>query len=401
VTSLEVPDGTVHTDERVLSAYATDFGGVVSLGPMAVVRAGSVEDVVATVRWAVANGLPFVPRGTGHAMNGQAQVDGGIVLDLTSLSAVLAVEDDRAVVAAGTRWSTLLAATLPLGLAPPVVTDYPHTTVGGTLSTGGLSGMSHRHGAQTDNVVELDVVTPDGEVVTCSAARERALFDAVRAGLGRHGVIVRATVALVPAPERVRCHRLGYSDMRRFTADLRRLVDQRRFDHVVGFAKRTETGQRYEIEVARPPSSSPVDGLGEVRDVVDVAYGLFLDRVAPSVAARRAAGDWARPHPWLNVLLPDSAADDLLERVMAELTPADLGDFGVVLFYPMPTAALATPLLRVPEERLTFLLALLLTATTDEDLARITERNERLYAEVRRAGGVLYPVGPPDVTGSQ
>jgi cytokinin dehydrogenase len=396
---IPLPHGTVHTDERVLTAYARDFGGVVNRRPSAVVRAGSVADVVATLRWTSANGMPLAARGTGHTMNGQAQVAGGVVLDLTSLSGVYAVEADRAVVAAGTLWSTLLAATLPRGLAPPVLTDYPHTTVGGTLSTGGFGGMSHRHGAQTDNILELDVVTPAGDLVTCSPTRERSLFDAVRAGLGRHGVIVRATVALSPAPELVRCHRLGYQDAREFTTGLRRLVDDGRFDYVEGFAKPTETGPRYEIEVAtRLPSTSTVDGTSIVKEVTDLTYGLFLDRLAPAVSARRAAGDWTRPHPWLNVLLPDSAADDVLEQVMAELNPADLGEFGLVLTYPVRTA---TPNLRVPDKPLTFLLALLLTAETDEDLVRITERNERLYHQVRRSGGHLYPIGPPDETGQR
>lgn len=396
MTLPHLPHGTVHTADRVLSAYATDFGGVVAHRPAMVVRAGSVEDVVAATRWAFAAGLPLVARGTGHAMGGQAQSAGGVVLDLCSLTGVHAVRPDSAVVAAGTRWSTLLAATLPLGLTPPVLTDYPHTTVGGTLSTGGLGGTSHRYGAQTDTVRALDVVTADGELVTCSPTREPALFDAVRAGLGRHGVIVRATVTLVPAPGTVRRHRLGYRDAHRFTADLRRLVDERRFDHVQGFAKPTATGRRYEIEVAAHlPSESTVDGLGEVLESDELAYGLFTDRLAPTVAARVAGGDWTRPHPWLNVFLPDSAADDLLTEVLSELTPADLGEFGVVLTYPVPTAVLATPGLRVPAGRLTFLLALLLTATTADDLARIGERNERLHALVRRAGGTRYPVGPP------
>lgn len=398
MVSLSVPHGTVHNDGRVLAAYARDFGGIVSRRPGAVVRAGSVDDVVAALRWASANGAPLVARGTGHAMNGQAQVVDGVVLDLTTLSGVHAVEPDRAVVAAGTLWSTLLAATLPRGLAPPVLTDYPHTTVGGTLSTGGFGGMSHRHGAQTDNVLELDVVTPDGSIVTCSPTRETALFDSVRAGLGRHGVIVRATVALAPAPELVRYHRFGYQDPRRFTADLRRLVDDGRFDYVEGFAKQTETGPRYEIEAAGPLPST-VDDLGAVRETTDLSYALFLDRVAPAVAARRATGDWTRPHPWLNVLLPDSAADTVLDQVMAELTPVDLGEFGLVLTYPVRTATLRTPGLRVPDEPLTFLLALLLTADTPADLARITDRNERLYEQVLLAGGHLYPIGPPDVIG--
>ena len=59
--------------------------------------------------------------------------------------------------------------TLPRGLTPPVLTDYLNLSVGGTLAVGGVGATTPRYGLQSDNVLEIDVVTGRGEVLTCSA----------------------------------------------------------------------------------------------------------------------------------------------------------------------------------------------------------------------------------------
>jgi cytokinin dehydrogenase len=65
----------------------------------------------------------------------------------------------------------------------------------------------------SDYVLELEVVTGQGEQVICSPDRHPSLFDAVRAGLGQVGVITRATLRLVPAPRLVRRFLLFYPDL--------------------------------------------------------------------------------------------------------------------------------------------------------------------------------------------
>jgi FAD/FMN-containing dehydrogenase len=406
--SLRVRDGTVDTGDAVRLSVATDFGHLVRRVPGAVVRPGSVNDVVAVVGWAAEHGVPVTARGAGHSMSGQAQLEGGIVIDMTSLRQVHSVDREQIVVETGARWSTVLSATLPLGLAPPTLTDYLELTVGGTLSVGGVGGMSFRHGAQTDNVLALEVVTGDGRLVTCSPTRSRDLFDAVRAGFGRSGLIVRATIRLVPAPHSVRCYRLVYDDLRTFMADQCRLIAGAGPDYVGGYAKIANDGWRYKLEMATYETHLDEDDallqtLRHRRDGTEVeefGYGKFLDRTAPGVTARVEAGEWEWPHPWLNVFLPDSTADVVIERAVAELSPADLENFGLVLTYPIPTAALPTPLLRVPNEPITFLFALLLSADPRQPGAvdQMTARTRRIHELVRSAGGFLYPVGLPALT---
>ena len=117
------------------------------------------------------------------------------MIDMTQLRTVHDVQNDRVVVDAGAKWSEVLAATLPQGLTPPVLTDYLELSVGGTLVVGGIGGTTSQYGMQSDNVLELDVVTGTGEKVTCSPDSNADLFDAVRAGLGQVAVITRATLA--------------------------------------------------------------------------------------------------------------------------------------------------------------------------------------------------------------
>ncbi|MFJ9626356.1 FAD-binding protein [Streptomyces sp. NPDC091280] len=402
-------DGTLVTDDASLTADSDDFGHIVHRRPAAVLRPGSVRDVVAMVRFCNLHGLRVAPRGQGHGTNGQAQVEGGLIIETTPLASIGAVRkgSSHVTVGAGAKWSDVAKATLAHGLTPPVFTDYLELSVGGTLSVGGIGGQTHRHGAQVDNVLELEVVTGAGELLRCSATRHPDLFHAVLAGLGQCAVIVGATLRLVKAPETVRHYLLPYSDLRTFLDDQRLLVTEGRFAYVEGQVGADTAGSfdQFTIEAVAygpPVGDTPDDatllkGLRHTASGVqtaDLGYYDFLDRLAPSVAALKSAGLWAYAHPWLNLLLPGHRTADLAATLLDELTPADLGP-GVVLLYPVLRDRLHTPLLRAPDDPVPYLFAVLRT-TAPEDTAtvqRLLNANRSAYDLADAAGGTNYPVG--------
>ncbi|WP_405957698.1 FAD-binding protein [Streptomyces phaeochromogenes] len=403
-------DGTLHTDEAALSAAADDFGHIVHRRPAAVLRPGSVADVVAMVRFCDRRGIPVAPRGQGHATNGQAQVSGGLVIETTPLDAIhpLGPGSSGVRVGAGAKWSDVAKATLVHGLTPAVFTDYLELSVGGTLSVGGLGGQTHRHGAQVDNVLELEVVTGAGELLRCSPTRHRDLFLAVLAGLGQCAVVVGATVRLVRAPETVRHYLLPYDDLRTFVEDQRLLVSDRRFSYVEGQIVPDATGafRGYVIEAVAygPPAGDVPDDTALLRglrhdpssaEITDMPYYTFLDRLAPAVAALKEAGLWAYAHPWLNLLVPGRKAAEVTGRLLDALTPDDVGPGGVVLLYPLVREHLRTPLLRMPDDPVPYLLAVLRTTPPDDtaSVRRLLAANRSAYDLVRAAGGTQYPVG--------
>lgn len=384
-------DLNLDSTESGLAWAAEDFGHLVHQRPRGVLRAGSADDIVTITKYAKENDIRIAARGEGHSTTGQAQAPDGIVIDMSGLHEV-EVHPDHVVVGAGARWSALLAATLPRGLTPPVLTDYLELSIGGTLSVGGLGGAGHHFGPQTDNVLELDVVTPDGEPHTCSPAAESDLFDAVRGGRGRYGTIVRATIPLISAPTRARRHKLFYSDLATFLADQRKLMHERRFGYLEGQAVPRDTGGwRYLLEAVDFADHAMVDDLNsEFDEVEELPYFDFLNRLAPAEEFLRAIGDWTRPHPWSDVFLPDSAADRILADVMADLRREDVGENGVILIYPVPAGRFATPLLRVPDEPVAFLFSLLRTAPDAETALRMIAHNHALHERVLAAGGTVY-----------
>ncbi|GLY49970.1 FAD-binding protein [Lentzea sp. NBRC 102530] len=385
--------GNLDTDENALAWAARDYGGTVHDRPAAVLRPADAADIGALIKHAREHDLAVVPRGQGHSTSGQSQVLGGVVIDMTAVSAIHEVGADRVVVDAGARWSDVLRATLPHGLTPPVLTDYLELSVGGTLSVGGLGGASHHHGAQTDNVISLDVVTPTGDVVTCSPDANRAVFDAVRAGRGRNGVIVRATLRLVRAPEIVAWHKLSYGTIGQFVADQRQLVTAGGFDYVEGQLKIREGEHVAELEAVAFAGRGDLAGLSfREAETQTVTYWEFVDRLAPGEPVLREAGLWESPHPWCNLLVPSSAAEELLHHADGELGADLYSDFGLVLAYPLRTDRISTPLLRLPADDLVFLVAALryAPAASPEIVSAMQEANGHLVSRTLAAGGTLY-----------
>lgn len=104
-------------------------------------------------------------------------------MDMSTLKTIYSIQPGKVSVAAGAKWRDLLIATLAQGQTPPVLTDYINLSIGGTLSVGGVNGTTYCEGAQIDNTLELDVITGDGNLVTCSGTQHRDLFQAVLGGL--------------------------------------------------------------------------------------------------------------------------------------------------------------------------------------------------------------------------
>lgn len=397
--------GQLLCDESSLRWAAEDFGHVVHRRPRAVLRPGGIADVAAIVEFAAKAGLTVAARGGGHSTYGQAQTSGGIVIDMTQLNLVSDVRADRITAQAGARWSDVLDATLAAGCTPAVLTDYLGTSVGGTLSVGGVGGTSYQHGFQVDSVEELSVVTGTSQLVTCSLLQNRGLFDATRAGLGQCGIMVSATLRVIPAAARARRYRLHYCDLTTFLAAQHQLVSQGNFDFLQGqIFPATPGAWRCLLEAAvyYTPPVAPVDatllnGLdydSTAEEIDDISYREFAHRMAPGEAALRDSGEWSYPHAWLTVLLPSQATAGLVGEVLAGLTGAELGQSGLVLLYPIHTDRLHTPLTRSPDSELVWLFALLRTANIDDpaDVAAMAEANRMVHDHALACGGVTYPI---------
>ena len=396
-------DGVLLLDDASRTAAADDFGHIVHRQPFAVLKPASVSDVVELVRFACRNNIKVAARGQAHSTQGQSQVEAGVVVDMTTLATVHEINPTNALVDGGTRWLDLLTQTIPQGLTPPTLVDFLELTVGGTVSLGGIGSQAFRFGPNVDNVLELQVVTGEGELVTCSSTQNRNLFDAARSGLGQFGLIVRARVRLIPAPPNARLYQAFYSSLPNFLSDIESLIDDGRFDTVQGFAVPDGAGGwLFQLETTKyfspgnePDDASLLAGLAfnpGTQTAQNMTYFDYLNRLAPLVEFLRQIGVWALPHPWVNLFVPAENAQTLIGETLATLTVDDMGQ-GPILIYPFNRELFSTPFFRVPDSRHFFVFSLLRNAVppTPERVAQLVAANRTLFERAVMLGGKRYP----------
>ncbi|MFE6970533.1 FAD-binding oxidoreductase [Isoptericola sp. NPDC057653] len=189
--------GTVHLPgEPAYDAALEGFNLALVHRPALVVRAASPEDVARTVRAAAGHGLGVGVRSTGHSAAPTGPAD--VLLDVSALDGLEIDPVERtATVGPGTPWRAVLDAGAPHGLGG-LCGSSPHVGVVGYTLGGGLGPLARTFGFAADHVRSLDVVTPDGALVTASPTRNEDLFWALRGGGGAFGVVTSMTFDLFP-----------------------------------------------------------------------------------------------------------------------------------------------------------------------------------------------------------
>jgi hypothetical protein len=201
-------------------------------------------------------------------------------IDVSELDAILEIDPGRrlCVAEAGTTFADLVAATLPLGLAPIIVPELKTITIGGAVSGCSIESMSFVHGGFHDSCVEYEVVTATGEVLTCTPDNEhRLLFHMMHGSFGTLGILTRLTFKLIDATPFVH-------------------VEHRRYDHI----------EQYQQAIAAHAEARDVDfldGIIHAPDELVLTSGRFVDE-AP----------YAHRYDWLRVYHQSTRtrADDYL-----------------------------------------------------------------------------------------
>src|ERR1700753_2427415 len=149
------------------------------------------------------------------ARNGSGQSHPG--LDVSAFGHVLSVDPAARVAVVGgmTTYEALCDATLRHGLMPFVVPQLKTITLGGAVSGLGIESTSLRNGMPHESVLELEILTGDGRVVTATAGNEHAdLFAGFPNSYGTLGYALSLTIELEPVHPFVHLHHFRFGDPR-------------------------------------------------------------------------------------------------------------------------------------------------------------------------------------------
>ncbi|MFD4605387.1 D-arabinono-1,4-lactone oxidase [Streptomyces sp. NPDC058464] len=175
-----------------------NWGGNVTVRPAREVTPASVDELAAAVRQAAEDGLKVKAVGSGHSFTAIAATD-GLSIRPQLLTGIRNIDRKAMTVTveAGTPLKRLNVALAREGLSLTNMGDIMEQTVSGATSTG-THGTGRESASLAAQIRELELVTADGSVLTCSEKENPEIFAAARVGLGALGIVTAITFAVEP-----------------------------------------------------------------------------------------------------------------------------------------------------------------------------------------------------------
>jgi len=155
-------------------------------------------------------------------------------LDASGLTGVIGIDPEArtADVAGMCTYEDLVTATLRYGLSPLVVPQLKTITLGGAVTGLGIESASFRNGLPHESVLELDILTGAGDLITASPDQHSDLYRAFPNSYGTLGYSTRLRIALEPVAPFVALRHIRFHSLNDMVAAMDRIVDTGGLDGV-------------------------------------------------------------------------------------------------------------------------------------------------------------------------
>lgn len=185
----------------------------------------TVDQVSSIVRFASKESIPVVPRGGGTCYYGSASpTRGGIIVDTKVMESILEINKDEqwVHVEAGAVWEVLDNDLRKSGFTIPVAPQSAvASTLAGWLAIGGKGGLgTPKYGSMVDNVLEINVVRPDGTIDTVSGDDMLPFFGTS----GIAGVVTSIKLKIIPIPESTKGLMFAFDELEKAIDAVNRLA---------------------------------------------------------------------------------------------------------------------------------------------------------------------------------
>ncbi|MFW8624241.1 FAD-binding oxidoreductase [Corynebacterium glutamicum] len=159
--------------------------------------------------------------------------DAGHGLDVAALGGVIAIDPVNATadVQGMCTYEDLVDATLSYGLMPLVVPQLKTITLGGAVTGMGVESTSFRNGLPHESVLEMDIFTGTGEIVTCSPTENIDLYRGFPNSYGSLGYAVRLKIELEPVQDYVQLRHVRFNDLESLTKAIEEVASSLEFDN--------------------------------------------------------------------------------------------------------------------------------------------------------------------------
>jgi FAD/FMN-containing dehydrogenase len=196
-------------------------------------HAAGVERLIASYRAIPPSASVRLAKPTSNLFRARAKRDAP-GLDTSGLTGVIAVDPGAHTADVGgmCTYEDLVAATLPYGLSPLVVPQLRTITLGGAVSGLGIESASFRNGLPHESVLEMDILTGTGEVLTASPDQHADLYRSFPNSYGTLGYSVRLRIELEVVRPFVALRHIRFGTLEDLVAAMDRIIETGGFDGV-------------------------------------------------------------------------------------------------------------------------------------------------------------------------
>lgn len=204
-------DASIIDDPSILLSYERDQAPFAfSATPAAALIARSIDEISRALAFAHRHKIPVVTRGAGSGLAGGANaISGSIIISLEKLNRIIAIDSTNQIarVEAGVINKDVDNAAAQCGLAYlPDPASREWSTIGGNIATNAGGMCCVKYGVTAHHVRAITVVLADGEIIELGFSTKKAVttYDLLHLFVGSEGtlgIIVEATLSLVPRPK--------------------------------------------------------------------------------------------------------------------------------------------------------------------------------------------------------
>ncbi len=172
------------------------WNGMIDRHPSLIIQCLDETDVINAVNFGRENNLLTAVRGGGHNVAGFGTCDDGMIIDLSEMREIqVDTQAETARAQGGLTWGDFDKATQPFALS--TTGGLVSTTgIGGLTLGGGIGWLMRKYGMTIDNLLEVELITANGEKVIANTNDHPDLFWAVRGGGGNFGIVTNFTYRL-------------------------------------------------------------------------------------------------------------------------------------------------------------------------------------------------------------
>ena len=142
----------------------------------------------------------YIARGLGRAYGDAALNREHAAVSLLRLDRILSFDAASGILECegGASLDRIIRYALPRGFFLPVTPGTRHVTAGGAIAADVHGKNHHQAGSFSNFVLDLDLLTAEGQLLMCSRERQPDVFGATAGGMGLTGFITRARIQLRP-----------------------------------------------------------------------------------------------------------------------------------------------------------------------------------------------------------